>query len=88
MYKLKKRGGGPKSKIKTSYLKFVQFIVIQFFRETDRKFSVIMLDVDSKELSSGMSCPPRPFTEPDCLASIQACLEPGGMLVLNLGRLL
>jgi hypothetical protein len=46
-----------------------------------------MLDVDSKDLSSGMSCPPRAFVEPDCLANIQSSLEPGGMFVLNLGTL-
>ncbi len=59
---------------------------IAMCRETERQFSVIMLDVDSKDLSSGMSCPPRPFAEAECLDRVQACLQPGGLFILNLGR--
>merc|ERR1712002_1193261 len=34
---------------------------IQDISHTSRRFSVIMLDVDSKDISSGMSCHPRAF---------------------------
>jgi len=49
-----------------------------------RRFSVIMLDVDSKDLSSGMSCPPQPFVQNTFLRSLSLCLEDERMLVLNL----
>jgi len=57
---------------------------VDFFKDTDNKFSVIMLDVDSKDISSGLSCPPPVFISPTCLKGIAACLEPDGMFVLNL----
>jgi len=57
---------------------------LAFINETTEKFNVIMLDVDSKDISSGMSCPPPSFLEFQFLAKISSCLTPGGMLVLNL----
>ena len=57
---------------------------VDFFKNTDKKFSVIMLDVDSKDISSGLSCPPAAFTDSACLQRMADCLVPGGMFVLNL----
>ena len=37
-----------------------------------------MLDVDSKDLSVGMSCPPQTFLEPDFLRTMSACLRKEG----------
>ena len=57
---------------------------IQYINETSRKYSVIMFDVDSKDVSSGMSCPPPGFVDPQFLVRISECLELDGMFVLNL----
>ena len=53
-------------------------------RETDNQYDIIMLDVDSKDISSGLSCPPQPFLQPDFLDLLSSRLIRGGMLVLNL----
>ena len=57
---------------------------LEYLKDTDRTFSVIMLDVDSKDVTSGLSCPPPGFVQPDCLNNIRSRLEPEGMFVLNL----
>jgi len=57
---------------------------IEFINETKEHFSLIMLDVDSKDISSGMSCPPPAFLEPAFLASMARVLGEDGTLVLNL----
>ncbi|XP_068207837.1 eEF1A lysine and N-terminal methyltransferase isoform X1 [Palaemon carinicauda] len=48
------------------------------------KYSVIMFDVDSKDSSLGMSCPPRSFVERNFLNKVATCLTEGGILILNL----
>jgi SAM-dependent methyltransferase len=57
---------------------------ITFIQETEERFSLVMLDVDSKDISSGMSCPPPAFLEPPLLRALARLLGEGGMLVLNL----
>jgi len=57
---------------------------LAYVNETKEKFDIIMLDVDSKDISSGMSCPPPSFLESQFLYKLSTCLVPGGMLVLNL----
>lgn len=57
---------------------------ITFITECQEKFDLIMLDVDSKDISSGMSCPPPDFLEPEFLQLVSGCLCEGGMFVLNL----
>jgi len=57
---------------------------LAYIKDTSEKFSVIMLDVDSKDISSGMSCPPPSFLESQFLDTLSSRLAPGGMLVLNL----
>ncbi|XP_037094499.1 LOW QUALITY PROTEIN: eEF1A lysine and N-terminal methyltransferase-like, partial [Pollicipes pollicipes] len=49
-----------------------------------RQYSVIMFDVDCKDPSLGMSCPPAPFVEPDLLRDVRDCLCEDGVFVLNL----
>lgn len=56
---------------------------LDYLKSTDRKFSVIMFDVDSKDSDSGMS-PPSGFVDPIFLEQTCSRLEPDGMLVLNL----
>jgi len=45
---------------------------------------IIVLDVDSKDVSVGMSCPPAAFVESSFLQSIKQSLVPEGVLILNL----
>ncbi|CAN0215867.1 unnamed protein product, partial [Hapterophycus canaliculatus] len=41
-------------------------------------YSAIFLDVDSKDTSVGMSCPPAAFLEPAFLNNLKALLQGGG----------
>lgn len=52
--------------------------------ESDKKRHVVMIDVDSKDTTLGMSCPPQPFVEQEFLKQIKHLLLPNGILVLNL----
>lgn len=42
------------------------------------KVDVIVLDVDSKDTTTGMSCPPKPFTEIDFVKDLRGCLSETG----------
>ena len=57
---------------------------LEYVRSTEEMHDIIMLDVDSKDISSGLSCPPQPFLQPDFLDLLSSRLVRGGMLVLNL----
>ena len=48
------------------------------------KRHVVMLDVDSKDATVGMSCPPEPFVETKFLENIRSLLHPGGMYLYPL----
>ncbi|KAK4317286.1 hypothetical protein Pmani_011625 [Petrolisthes manimaculis] len=48
------------------------------------KFDFIMFDVDSKDGSLGLSCPPAAFLEPCFLELVVACLTQPGVLIVNL----
>lgn len=48
------------------------------------KRHVVMLDVDSKDTSVGMSCPPQSFVENSFLGSLKQLLHDEGVLILNL----
>jgi hypothetical protein len=43
----------------------------------------LILDVDSKDRSVGMSCPPQPFVETAYLSQIAQVLRPDGVLAMN-----
>ncbi|OXU27110.1 hypothetical protein TSAR_005725 [Trichomalopsis sarcophagae] len=49
-----------------------------------KKFDTILFDVDSKDSSVGMSCPPKQFVEPDFLKTVDSCLSDEGLFILNL----
>lgn len=51
---------------------------------TGTTYGAILFDVDSKDASLGMSCPPRPFLATDVLANVKKCIGTGGVFVLNL----
>eukprot|EP00092_Neocalanus_flemingeri_P003266 GFUD01003497.1.p1 GENE.GFUD01003497.1~~GFUD01003497.1.p1 ORF type:complete len:665 (+),score=233.31 GFUD01003497.1:1632-3626(+) len=57
---------------------------LAYIKNSVEQYNIIMLDVDSKDISSGMSCPPPSFLEPHFLDLLCTRLVPGGMLVLNL----
>lgn len=43
------------------------------------KFSVVMFDIDSKDATIGLSCPPRPFLDRQFLQSMRDnCLQEQG----------
>ena len=52
--------------------------------ENQSLYDIIMFDVDSKDSSIGMSCPPKPFVEPEFLLCVSKCLKDGGIFVLNI----
>ncbi|CAL4094377.1 unnamed protein product, partial [Meganyctiphanes norvegica] len=48
------------------------------------KFKAIMFDVDSKDSSIGLSCPPKAFIEKQFLEKVASCLSLEGILIINL----
>ncbi|KAM3915113.1 eEF1A lysine and N-terminal methyltransferase [Leptodactylus fuscus] len=47
-------------------------------------YNVVMFDVDSKDTSLGMSCPPSAFVEKKFLQNVHKILEDHGVFILNL----
>ncbi|XP_058610804.1 eEF1A lysine and N-terminal methyltransferase isoform X2 [Onychostoma macrolepis] len=52
--------------------------------EGGHSFDVIMFDVDSKDTTLGMSCPPPAFVETSLLKKVYSLLTPRGLFMLNL----
>ncbi|XP_055041846.2 eEF1A lysine and N-terminal methyltransferase [Misgurnus anguillicaudatus] len=52
--------------------------------EGTRSFDVIMFDVDSKDTTMGISCPPPAFVETSLLKKVYNLLTPRGLFMLNL----
>lgn len=48
------------------------------------KYEVVMLDVDNKDISAGISCPPISFVQEPFLKKIIQLISPNGILILNL----
>ncbi|XP_041863023.1 eEF1A lysine and N-terminal methyltransferase isoform X2 [Melanotaenia boesemani] len=53
-------------------------------KEGGHLFDVIMFDVDNKDSSLGMSCPPASFVELSLLRKVCNLLTPRGLFILNL----
>ncbi|XP_053178130.1 eEF1A lysine and N-terminal methyltransferase [Scomber japonicus] len=53
-------------------------------KKGDRFFDVIMFDVDNKDSTLGMSCPPAAFVETPILQKVRSLLTPKGVFILNL----
>ncbi|XP_077440182.1 eEF1A lysine and N-terminal methyltransferase [Vanacampus margaritifer] len=53
-------------------------------KEGGRLFDAIMFDVDNKDSSMGMSCPPAAFVENSILHKVSGLLTPKGIFILNL----
>ncbi|XP_012539667.1 eEF1A lysine and N-terminal methyltransferase homolog isoform X1 [Monomorium pharaonis] len=49
-----------------------------------KKYKAILFDVDSKDITVGMSCPPKQFLEMPVLKAIATCLTENGLFILNL----
>lgn len=47
-------------------------------------YDAILFDIDSKDTSMGMSCPPKEFLEQNVLVNVQKVLHQSGLFVLNL----
>ncbi|KAM4641519.1 eEF1A lysine and N-terminal methyltransferase [Discoglossus pictus] len=50
----------------------------------DSFYNVVMFDVDSKDPSLGISCPPPAFVEKAFLLNVKKILKPNGIFILNL----
>jgi spermidine synthase len=59
---------------------------LRFLKGSDerQKFKSIVFDVDSKDSSVGISCPPAAFLEPEILESLKKVLDENGVFILNL----
>ncbi|XP_053695220.1 eEF1A lysine and N-terminal methyltransferase homolog [Sabethes cyaneus] len=53
-------------------------------QNVNSQWRVILFDVDSKDSSQGMSCPPAAFVEPIVLGNVNKLLRGTGMFILNL----
>ncbi|KAM3668140.1 eEF1A lysine and N-terminal methyltransferase [Ammospiza maritima maritima] len=58
--------------------------VAKLAAEAPAQYNAIMFDVDSKDLTVGMSCPPPAFVEEPFLQKVKTILKPEGVFVLNL----
>ncbi|XP_053805805.1 eEF1A lysine and N-terminal methyltransferase isoform X2 [Vidua chalybeata] len=58
--------------------------VAKLAAEAPAQYDAIMFDVDSKDLTVGMSCPPSAFVEKPFLQKVKTILKPEGVFVLNL----
>lgn len=57
---------------------------LAFLKNSEKsKFHSIIFDVDSKDPSMGMSCPPKEFLEKDILKAVESSLAPDGIFILN-----
>lgn len=53
--------------------------------DPEKCYNIIIVDVDSKDVTVGMSCPPAAFLEPTFMDAVQSLLHPAGsLLVYNL----
>lgn len=60
---------------------------IQFIKDAatcEKKYKAILFDVDSKDTTVGMSCPPKQFLELSLLKTVTTCLTEDGLFILNL----
>ncbi|XP_033821638.1 eEF1A lysine and N-terminal methyltransferase isoform X1 [Periophthalmus magnuspinnatus] len=58
--------------------------LITAYGKEGRLFDAIMFDVDNKDNTVGMSCPPASFVEVSILQKVNSLLTPTGVFILNL----
>ncbi|XP_023224128.1 methyltransferase-like protein 13 [Centruroides sculpturatus] len=52
--------------------------------QREEKYDIVMLDVDNKDTSAGISCPPLSFVQEHFLQQIRKLIDSKGILILNL----
>lgn len=57
--------------------------LVQFIFFSGRSFKAILFDVDSKDSTVGMSCPPVQFLEQEVLNTVQSCIRENGIIKLS-----
>lgn len=60
---------------------------IQFIKDAmahEKKYKAVLFDIDSKDTTVGMSCPPKQFLEMSVLKAVASCLLENGLFILNL----
>ncbi|KAM0732130.1 eEF1A lysine and N-terminal methyltransferase-like protein [Formica fusca] len=60
---------------------------IRFIKDAaacEKKYKAILFDIDSKDTTVGMSCPPKQFLELSVLKAVATCLTKDGLFILNL----
>lgn len=70
-----------------SYIKYVLRILrkpnlVESISFPGQSFKAILFDVDSKDSTVGMSCPPVQFLEQDVLNTVQSCIRENGIETL------
>ncbi|XP_076359527.1 eEF1A lysine and N-terminal methyltransferase isoform X1 [Tachypleus tridentatus] len=58
--------------------------VINRKAEEGKHYDAVLLDVDSKDTSEGLNCPPASFVTPDILQKISTIVAPAGLAMFNL----
>lgn len=64
-------------------LKFLPNPQMYFPNIVGTKFDAVLFDVDSKDTTIGMSCPPKEFITQTVLQSVVKLLQKNGLFVLN-----
>lgn len=57
---------------------------LRFLKSSDQKFKSILFDVDSKDSSVGISCPPPDFLDLEIMGAVKKLLTKNGVFILNL----
>lgn len=60
---------------------------IRFIKDaaaSGKRYKAILFDIDSKDTTVGMSCPPKQFLEMSLLRAVASCLTENGLFILNL----
>ncbi|XP_070166098.1 eEF1A lysine and N-terminal methyltransferase homolog [Polyergus mexicanus] len=60
---------------------------IRFIKDAaacEKKYKAVLFDIDSKDTTVGMSCPPKQFLDLSVLKAVATCLTKDGLFILNL----
>lgn len=57
---------------------------LKVLKENSKEYDIVVFDIDSKQTSKALSCPPPAFVEKKNLELVRASLSLGGLFILNL----
>ena len=57
---------------------------VEILKEKSKNYDIIVFDIDSKDTSKPLSCPPSVFIKEETLRNVKAMTIPGGLFILNL----